>query len=137
MQARGTFLRGFSTASEFCAADSRPRKAQSVMAMLEPIPSSRPSPCGFQAAAKVSLRNQNHPKSERPATGSTTPHTVTEEMRPVAPGPPKLGTVVNQIRAITPMQVALGVDESQGANAARYPTAEVAIATLPIAIERK
>ena len=48
-----------------------------------------------------------------------TPQTVTEPMRPVQLGPPKFATVVSQSSAITPMQVATGVDESQGRNAAR------------------
>ena len=34
---------GFSTAEAFCDADSIPRNAQSVSAMLEPRPSNRPS----------------------------------------------------------------------------------------------
>ena len=48
-----------------------------------------------------------------------TPHTVIEPMRPVMLGPPKLATVVSQSRAITPMQVAIGLDESQGMKAVR------------------
>ena len=137
MHARGTFRFGFSTASEFCAADSMPRKAQSVTAMLEPMPVSRPSPFGFQAAANVSVLNQSQPMSERPATGTITPHTVTAPMPPVTLGPPKLATVVSQSSAITPMQVAIAVDESHGKKCARYPTAEIAIATFPIASEKK
>ena len=39
MQASGTSRFGFSTAAEFCAADSMPRKAHSVSEMLEPMPS--------------------------------------------------------------------------------------------------
>ena len=39
MHAIGTLRLGFSTASEFCAADSMPRNAQSVSEMLEPMPS--------------------------------------------------------------------------------------------------
>ena len=66
-----------------------------------------------------------------------TPHTVTEPMRPVTLGPPKFATVVSQSSAITPMQADIGVDESQGKNDARYPRAEMAIATFPIASERK
>jgi len=96
-----------------------PRKAHSVSAMLEPIPFSRLSPCGFQAAAKVAVLNQSQPMTERPATGMMTPHTVIEPMRPVTFGPPKLATVVSQISAITPMHVAIGVDESQGKKVAR------------------
>ena len=87
--------------------------------MLEPIPFSRLSPCGFQAAAKVSLLNQSQPTTERPATGMMTPHTVIAPIRPVTWGPPKFATVVSQMSAITPMQVAIGVDESQGENVAR------------------
>jgi hypothetical protein len=45
--------------------------------------------------------------------------------------------VVNHTNPITPRQVAIGVDESQGKNVERYPTAEMAIATLPIAKEKK
>ncbi len=66
-----------------------------------------------------------------------TPHTVSEPIRPVSEGPPKFATVVSHNRAITPTQVATGVDDSQGMKAARYPTAEAAIATLPIAKDRK
>ena len=98
--------------------------------MLEPIPSARLSPCGFQAAAKVSPLNQNQPMIEISPTGRMTPHTVTEPIRPVMEGPPKLATVVSQSSAITPERVAIGVDDSQGKNAARYPTAEIAMATL-------
>ncbi len=66
-----------------------------------------------------------------------TPHTVTEPMRPVIEGPPKLATVVSQSSAITPMQVAIGVAVSAGENDARYPSAEIAMATFPIARDRK
>ena len=38
---------------------------------------------------------------------------------------------------MTPSVVAIGVEESQGKNVARYPTAEIPMATLPIASERK
>src|SRR5207302_9711568 len=119
MHASGTSRFGFSTASEFCAADSIPRNAQRVREMLEPIPSSRLSPFGFQAAPKVALLNQNQPMIESSATGMITPQTVIDAIRPVTLGPPKLATVVSQISAITPMQVAMGVDESQGTKAAR------------------
>src|SRR5262245_55827734 len=119
MQASGTLRLGFSTASEFCAADSMPRNAQSVSAMLEPTPWPTLSPLGFQAARKVSELNQNQPISDRPATGMMTPQTVIAPIRPVTVGPPKLATVVSQISPTTPMQVAIGVDESQGKNVAR------------------
>ena len=66
-----------------------------------------------------------------------TPHTVKEPIRPVMPGPPKLATVVSHSRAITPRQVAIGVADSAGKNVARYPTAEIPIATFPIASDRK
>src|SRR5262245_19516104 len=137
MQASGTFFFGFSTADEFCAADSMPRKAHSVSEMLDPIPCPRLSPCGFQAAAKVCLLNQNQPISEIRPTGMMTPQTVTEPIRPVTLGPPKFATVVIQSSAITLMQVATGVADIPGKNVARYPTAEIAIATLPIASDRK
>src|SRR6516165_1282687 len=137
MQASGTLRLGFSTASEFCAADSMPRKAHRVSEMLEPIPSSRLNPFGFQAAANTSGLNQNQPIRESMPTGMMTPQTVTEPMRPVMLGPPKFATVVSQSSAITPRAVMIGVDLRKGANAARYPSAEIAIATLPIASERK
>src|SRR5436190_6516665 len=129
MQASGTSRFGFSTAAEFCAADSMPRNAQRVREMLDPIPSIKLSPLGFQAAAKISGLNQNQPISDSAPTGMMTPQTVTEPIRPVTPGPPKFAAVVNQRSAITPMHVAIGVDDSQGINDARYPTAEIAIAT--------
>jgi hypothetical protein len=44
MQASGTLRFGFSTAAEFCAADSMPRNAHSVSAMLESIPFRKLSP---------------------------------------------------------------------------------------------
>src|SRR5712671_6708789 len=132
MHAKGTFLLGSSTAAEFCAADSIPRNAHKVSATLEPMPWVRLMPFGFQAAANVSALNQNQPKIDSRPTGMMTPHTVIEPMRPVTVGPPKFATVVSQSSAITPMQVATGVDESHGTNAARYPTAEMAIATFPI-----
>lgn len=55
MHASGTSRFGFSTADEFWTADSMPRNAQSVSAMLEPMPSVRRRPFGFHAAANVSL----------------------------------------------------------------------------------
>ncbi len=110
---------GFSTAEEFCAADSMPRKAHSVSAMLEPIPCATLRPCGFQAAAKVSVLNQNQPISESAPTGMRTPQTVTEPILPVMPGPPKLAIVVSQSRPITPTVVATVVDDSQGKKAER------------------
>src|ERR1051325_6289790 len=133
MQARGTSRFGFSTAAEFWAAAAMPRKAHKVREMLEPIPSRRLSPLGFHAAAKTSGLNQNQPINDNTPTGMMTPHTVTEPMRPVTPGPPKFATVVSHSSPITPMQVATGPDDSHGINDARYPTAEIAIATLPIA----
>src|SRR5262245_47313833 len=97
MQASGTLRFGFSTAAEFCAADSIPRNAHSVSAMLELMPCSGLNPVGFQAAAKVAGLNQNQPKSDSRPTGRITPHTVTEPMRPVTFGPPKFANVVSQI----------------------------------------
>src|SRR5688572_3410950 len=135
--ARGTFFFGFSTASEFCAADSIPRNAHSVSAMLELMPAPMLSPCGFHAWENVAPLNQNHPITQSPATGMMTPHTVTLPILPVTLGPPKLATVVNQTRTMTPMHVAMGADDSHGMKAARYPTAEMAMATLPIASDRK
>src|SRR4051812_27083611 len=119
MQASGTSRFGFSTAAEFCAADSMPRKAQSVSEIEDPMPSSRLIPFGFQAAEKISGLNQNQPMSESSPTGRITPQTVTEPSLPVSEGPPKLATVVIQMSAITPRQVAIGVDLSQGRKAAR------------------
>ena len=62
----------------------------------------------------MSLLNQNQPMIERPATGMITPQTVIAPIRPVTFGPPKFATVVSQISAITPMQVAIGVDGEPG-----------------------
>ena len=70
-------------------------------------------------------------------TGRMTPQTVTEPIFPVTLGPPKFATVVSQRSPITPMVVATVVEESQGKKEARYPTAEIAMATLPIASEMK
>src|SRR5262245_5967144 len=136
-QASGTLRFGFSTALEFCAADSIPRKAQSVSAILDPMPSPRLRPCGFQAASNVSELNQSQPANDRKPTGMMTPHTVIEPILPVTLGPPKFATVVSHSSAITPMQVEIGVDDSQGKNDERYPRAEMAMATLPIASDRK
>src|SRR6476620_12370602 len=96
MQARGTLRLGFSTASEFCAADSMPRKAHRVSEMLEPMPCSRVRLLGFQASAKVDLLNQHQQMIESSPTGMITPQTVTEPIRPVRLGPPKFATVVSQ-----------------------------------------
>src|SRR4051812_10124752 len=137
MQANGTSRFGFSTALEFCAADSMPRNAQSVSAMLDPMPSPSDSPFGFQACANVSELNQNQPMIEMPATGMMTPQTVMLPSFPVMPGPPKFATVVSQSSAISPTQVAIGVDASHGKKPARYPTAEMPMATLPMASDRK
>jgi hypothetical protein len=116
MQASGTSRFGFSTAFEFCAADSRPRNAHSVSEMLEPMPSARPIPFGFQASANVEPLNQIQPAKERNPTGRMTPHTVMEPMLPVSFGPPKLATVVSQSSAMTPAHVMTGVEVSTGAN---------------------
>src|SRR5437762_5663869 len=105
MQASGTLRFGFSTAPEFCAADSRPRNAHNVNAMLDPIPAVQLTPFGFHAAAKVSPLNHAHPMIDRMPTGRITPQTVTAPMRPVIPGPPKFATVVNQSSAMTPKQI--------------------------------
>src|SRR5579871_3710986 len=120
MHARGTFLFGFSTAPEFCAADSMPRNAQRVSAMLEPIPWRRLRPVGFHAAPNVDGRNQNQPMTESRPTGMMTPHTVTDPIRPVTFGPPKFAMVVSHNSAITPIHVAIGVEENHGKNVARY-----------------
>src|SRR6185369_1799198 len=119
MQASGTSRFGFSTASEFCAADSMPRKAQRVSEMLDPIPCAMPRPCGSQAALKVAGLNQNQPRKDSRPTGMITPQTVIEPILPVTDGPPKLATVVSQSSAMTPMQVAIGAEESQGMNEER------------------
>ena len=66
-----------------------------------------------------------------------TPHTVIEPIFPVTLGPPKLATVVSHRSAITLMQVEIGVADNPGKNVARYPTAEIPIATLPMASDRK
>src|SRR5215212_964588 len=137
IQARGTSRLGFSTADEFCAADSIPKKAHSVRAMLEPIPFPSDNPCGFQASAKVLLLNQNHPIRDSRPTGRITPQTVIEPIFPVTLGPPKFATVVSQSSPMTPRVVAIGVAESPGKNSDRYPTAEMPIATLPIASDTK
>src|SRR5215510_3383681 len=137
MHASGTFLFGFSTAPEFCAADSIPRNAHNVSEMLDPKPSAMLIPLGFHAAANVSRLNQNQPIKERRPTGRITPQTVIVPIRPVTLGPPKFATVVSQISPMTPMQVAIGVEDSHGKKVARYPTAEIAMATLPIASEKK
>ena len=57
--------------------------------------------------------------SESPPTGMMTPQTVIAPILPVMLGPPKFATVVSQSRAITPMQVAIGVDDSHGKNAGK------------------
>ena len=87
--------------------------------MLEPMPSPRLRPCGFHAAAKVSVLNQNQPMSESAPTGRMTPHTVTEPILPVRLGPPKLATVVSHSRPITLMHVAIGVADIPGKKVAR------------------
>ena len=117
--ASGTLRFGFSTAAEFCAADSIPRNAHKVSEMLDPIPAPRLSPWGFHAAENVAPLNQNQPMIESRPTGRMTPHTVMAPMRPVTAGPPKFATVVSQSSAITPRQVAIGAEESQGMNADR------------------
>jgi hypothetical protein len=119
MQAKGTSRLGFSTADEFCAADSMPRNAHSVSAMLDPMPSPIDNPFGFQAWAKVVELNQNQPMMDIPATGMITPQTVIEPIRPVTLGPPKFAAVVSHRSTMRPMQVDIGVDESPGKKPAR------------------
>src|SRR5688572_22422525 len=114
-----------------------PRKAHSVSAMLEPMPSPSDKPCGFQASEKVCASNQNQPMKDSEPTGRITPQTVIEPILPVMLGPPKFATVVNHSSAMTLTQVAMGVADIPGKNVARYPTAEMAMATLPMASERK
>src|SRR4051794_7884147 len=109
MQANGTSRFGFSTAAEFCAADSMPRNAHSVSEMLDPIPCSSVIPFGFQASAKVDELNQNQPIIESAPTGMITPQTVIEPIFPVTLGPPKFATVVSQSSAMRPIHVAIGV----------------------------
>ena len=119
MQASGTLRLGFSTAPEFCAADSMPRKAHNVSEMLEPMPWPRLMPFGFHAAENVEGENQSQPAIESRPTGRITPQTVIDPIRPVIFGPPKFAMVVTHSRTMTPMHVATGVDESHGMNAAR------------------
>ena len=87
--------------------------------MLDPMPSNKLKPLGFQAAAKVSGLNQNQPISDSAPTRMITPQTVTEPMRPVTPGPPKFATVVSHKSAMTPIQVLSGVDDNHGMNEVR------------------
>src|SRR5687767_4711536 len=135
--AKGTSRFGFSTAAEFCAADSSPRNAQSVSAILDPIPSPQLMPFGFHAAANVAGSNHTQPITEISPTGRMMPQTVMAPIRPVSAGPPKLAIVVSQSRPIAARQVASGVDDNEGMNAERYPTPEIATATFAIAIDRK
>src|SRR6476620_225916 len=109
MQASGTLRFGFSTASEFCAADSMPRKAHRVSDMLEPMPCSRVRLLGFQASENVARLNHSQPMTESNPTGMMTHQTVTAPMRPVRLGPPKFATLVSQSKASTPRQVKIGV----------------------------
>src|ERR1043165_8952604 len=111
MHASGTFFFGFSTAPEFCAADSSPRNAHSVSVTLEPIPPRRVSPFGFHAAVNVSAWNHAQPAVEMNPTGRITPHTVTAPIFPVTPAPPKFATVVSHSSTMTPTHVATGVDD--------------------------
>src|SRR5262245_17268249 len=117
--ASGTFFLGFSTASEFCAADSMPRNAHKVSEMLDPIPAPTVIPCGFHADENVAPLYQNRPMTESRPTGRVTPQTVMEPIRPVTDGPAKLANVVSESSTITPRQVAIGADESHGTNAER------------------
>src|SRR5687767_14201493 len=110
-QASGTSRLGFSTAAEFCAADSMPRNAHKVSEMLEPRPCPIVRPCGFQAAPKVSALNQNQPIMDRAPTGMMTPHTVIEPMRPVTLGPPKFEPDCHLHRRDR-LALAIGLDES-------------------------
>src|SRR5215471_5020466 len=110
IQASGTSRFGFSTASEFCAADSMPRNAHKVSDILEAMPAPMLSPCGFHASPKMSGLNQNQPMIDSAPTGMMTPHTVTEPIFPVMLGPPKLATVVSQSSTITPIHVMMGVE---------------------------
>src|SRR5689334_7110389 len=96
-----------------------PRKAQSLSAMLEPIPWPRDSPAGFQACAKVSELNQIQPMKDSEPTGMITPQTVMEPILPVMPGPPKFATVVTHRSAMTLRQVAMGVADIPGKKVAR------------------
>ena len=91
-----------------------PRKAHRVSEMLEPMPCSRVRLLGFQASENVARLNHSQPMTESSPTGMMTPQTVIAPMRPVRLGPPKFATVVSQSRAITPMQVIIGVEESAG-----------------------
>jgi hypothetical protein len=81
--------------------------------------------------------NQNQPIKESRPTGRMTPQTVIEPIFPVTLGPPKFATVVSQSSPMTPIVVATGVEANHGKKPARYPTAEIAIATFPIASDRK
>ena len=96
-----------------------PRNAHNVSVMLEPKPSVMLRPWGFQACANVSGLNQNQPISEIMPTGMMTPQTVIVPILPVTLGPPKFATVVSHNRAITPMHVVTGVEDSHGKNPAR------------------
>src|SRR5260370_10128264 len=92
MQASGTSRLGFSTAAEFWAADSMPKKAHKVSEMLDPMPCARLSPLGFQAAANISGLNQRQPMSESIPTGMLTTHNDTEPILPVWLGPTTFAT---------------------------------------------
>ena len=101
MQASGTSRLGFSTASEFCAANSMPRNAQRVSEILEPMPCASVSPLRIPGGGE-GLAAEPEPADERDRpTGMITPQTVIEPMRPVMRGPPKFATVVSHISAMT------------------------------------
>ena len=120
MQASGTSRFGFSTAAEFCAADSMPRNAHSVSEMLEPMPSRQADAlAGSRPPRTSSPLNQNQPANEmKPDRQDDAPDRDRADL-PVRLGPPKLATVVSHSSAMTPMQVATGVEVSHGKNAAR------------------
>src|SRR5437773_809037 len=88
----------------------------------EPRQASTASPMTMRPTVGLNMwayARPNGPMIESRPTGRITPQTVIEPMRPVTEGPPKFATVVSQSSAITPRQVAIGAEESQGMNAER------------------
>ncbi|MNN05768.1 hypothetical protein D3C81_1185380 [compost metagenome] len=85
--------------------------------MVWPTASAMGSWLGFHAATNTSGSNQNQPIRLSPATGMITPQTLIEPILPVMFGPPKLATMVSQIRLTVPTHSGIAPLPSQGMKA--------------------
>src|SRR5215208_5291119 len=122
---------GFSITPAETAALSMPMYAQSAIEAARLMPWALLPPLTFQALWKVSGLNQNQPRAAMPRIGIRARLMVQVASAPTTRGPRMFAKVSIQITPAVTTTLAGGFSMA-GKNSARYPTAAMAMAMLPI-----